>query len=101
MVGRAQLHHVAVGHQHPVLPDDGPAGLGLPLERLGHLDRLHLTLEQAREGSADRTFEAPLEALQHTHANFPPRHDCPTMVSAPGIPHVQRVGTAGSVTPPG
>ena len=61
----------------------------------------HLTLEQAREGSADRTFEAPLEALQHTHGTSLLATTVPTMVSAPGIPHVPRGGTTGPALAPG
>jgi hypothetical protein len=67
-VGAAEGHHVDVGHEHAALAHDRLLLVGLALERLGDLGGVHLALEDAGEGEPDHAFEAPLEALQHTHS---------------------------------
>jgi hypothetical protein len=67
-VGGPEAHDVDVRRQDPALADDGALLVGLALERLGDLGRVHLALEDAGEGEADHALESSLEALQHTHS---------------------------------
>ena len=65
-VGRAEPHAVGVrGDRVPALPLHVVGRL--PLQRVGHLGRLHLAAEQAREGVADRALQLAFEALDDAH----------------------------------
>src|SRR5579863_3767216 len=64
VVGLGQLDDEIVGHQGPALGHDGGPVVHFPLDRAGHLDRLQLGPEGAREGTLNHAFQATLEALQ-------------------------------------
>src|SRR3954454_9338987 len=67
-VGAPEAHHVHVRCELPPLAHHRPLFVGLALERLRDLRRVHLALEDPGEGQPDHALEASLEALQHTHS---------------------------------
>ena len=65
---RPRRDDVDVGRQDAALAEDRALLVGLALERLGDLRRVHLALEDPGERQTDHALEASLEALQHTHS---------------------------------
>ena len=59
-----KVYYLDIGPQF--LAEDGTLLVGLALQGLRDLGRMHLALEDPGEGQADHAFEPSLEALQHT-----------------------------------
>src|SRR3954453_13895244 len=68
VVGLAEAAEVDIGCEHAAFAQDGSLLVGLALEGLGDLGRMHLPLEDAGERQAHHALESSLEALQHTHS---------------------------------
>src|SRR6478736_1185533 len=66
VVGLGQLDDEIVRDQRASLGHDGGPVVHLTLDRAGHLDRLQLGPEGAREGTLDHAFKTTLEALQNS-----------------------------------
>src|SRR5436309_6056278 len=66
VVGLGQLDDEIVRHQRAPLGHDGRPVVHLALDRAGHLDRLQLGPEGAREGTLYHAFKTTLEALQNS-----------------------------------
>src|SRR6185312_13182725 len=66
VVGLGQLDDEIVRHQRASLGHDGGPVVHLTLDRAGHLDRLQLGPEGAREGTLYHAFKTTLEALQNS-----------------------------------
>src|SRR6266576_1666806 len=77
VVGLGQLDDEVVRHQRAPLGHDGGPVVHLALDRAGHLDRLQLGPEGAREGTLYHAFKTTLEALQNSQRATSLHVPCP------------------------
>src|SRR5207249_3729257 len=77
VVGLGQLDDEIVRHQRAALGHDGGPVVHLTLDGAGHLDRLQLGPEGAREGTLHHAFKTTLEALQNSQRATSLHVPCP------------------------
>src|SRR5262249_12933875 len=73
-----------IRHQRAPLGHDGGPVVHLALDRAGHLDRLQLGPEGAREGTFYHAFKTTLEALQNSQRATSLHVPCPDRIRGAG-----------------